>query len=108
MSATMNRKFNTEEILNSLDGIDRAEPRPFLFTRIQARMMQEERLPELAVLRFITRPAFVVSLCLVFISINSYVAINREEYGNTDEISQPIAAEYVQPDALPYDSNENP
>lgn len=101
-------KFNSEEIINSLDGIVRAEPRPFLFTRIQARMMQEEKLPELAVLRFITRPVFVLSLTLLFISINAYIAINRMESGNAEEISQPIAAEYVQPDALPYELNETP
>jgi hypothetical protein len=100
-------KFNTEEILSSLDGIVKAEPRPFLFTRIQARMMQEEKLPELAVLRFITRPAFVLGLTLLFISINAYIAINRTESGNAEEISQPIAAEYVQPDALPYELNDN-
>lgn len=101
-------KFNTEEILNSLDGIVKAEPKPFLFTRIQARMMQEEKLPELAVLRFITRPAFVLSLTLLFIAINAYVALNGMENGNAEEISQPIAAEYVQPDALPYEINEMP
>ena len=101
-------KLNTEEILSSLDGIVRAVPNPFLFTRIQARMMQEEKLPELAILRFITRPAFVLTLCLLFISMNTYVAMSNQENGNSDEISQPIAAEYVQPDALPYDLNENP
>jgi hypothetical protein len=101
-------KFNTEEILNSLDGIAKAEPRPFLFTRIQAKMMQEEKLPELAVLRFITRPAFVLSLALLFISINAYIAMNGVENGNGEETSQPIAAEYVQPDALPYEINETP
>lgn len=101
-------KFNTEEILNSLDGIVKAEPRPFLFTRIQARMMQEEKLPELAVLRFITRPVFVLSLTLIFVCINAYIVVDRTETGNNDEISQPVAAEYVQPDALPYEINETP
>ena len=101
-------KFNTEEILSSLDGIVRAEPRPFLFTRIQARMIQEEKMPELAVLRFITKPAFVLSLTLLFISINAYVFVNKTGSGISDEISQPVAAEYVQPEALPYDINETP
>jgi hypothetical protein len=40
--------------------------------------------------------------------MNTYVAMSNQENGNSDEISQPIAAEYVQPDALPYDLNENP
>lgn len=101
-------KFNTEEILSSLDGIVRAEPRPFLFTRIQGRMMQEEKMPELAVLRFITKPVFVLSLTLLFISINAYVFINKTGSSIGDEISQPVAAEYVQPEALPYDINETP
>jgi hypothetical protein len=102
------QKFTSEEIINSLEGIGRAEPRPFLFTRIQAKMMKEEKLPELAVFRFITRPAFVLSLLVLFVSINGYIAIQKLNDISNDEFGQPIAAEYVQPDALPYESNETP
>lgn len=102
------QKFTTEEIINSLEGIGKAEPRPFLFTRIQAKMMKEEKMPEMAIFRFITRPAFVLSLVVLFISINGYVAIQKLNEVSNDEFSQPVAVEYVQPDALPYESNENP
>jgi len=104
----MKQKFTSEEIINSLQGIGRAEPHPFLFTRIQSKMMKEEKLPELAVFRFITRPAFVLSLLVLFVSINGYIAIQKLNDISNDDFAQSIAAEYVQPDALPYDSNEAP
>jgi hypothetical protein len=34
----MEKRFNIDEIISSLDGIQRAEPQPFLFTRIMGRM----------------------------------------------------------------------
>ncbi|MEY4740157.1 MAG: hypothetical protein RLZZ05_1541, partial [Bacteroidota bacterium] len=54
----MKMKFTSEEVINSLEGIQRAEGSPFLFTRIQARMKKEENRPEMVFFRFITRPAF--------------------------------------------------
>jgi len=41
----MKMKFTSEEVINSLEGIQRAEGSPFLFTRIQARMKKEENRP---------------------------------------------------------------
>lgn len=38
----MKMKFTSEEVINSLEGIQRAEGSPFLFTRIQARMKERK------------------------------------------------------------------
>jgi len=105
----MKMKFTSEEVINSLEGIQRAEGSPFLFTRIQARMKQEENRPEMVFFRFITRPAFALAIALFFIAINGYLITNSVNKHNAmDDLGQPLAAEYVQHDLNPYETNELP
>lgn len=105
----MKMKFTSEEVINSLEGIQRAEGSPFLFTRIQARMKKEENQPEMVFFRFITRPAFALAFALFFIAINGYLITNSVNKNNAiDDIGQPLAAEYVQHDLNPYEINELP
>jgi hypothetical protein len=105
----MKMKFTSEEVINSLEGIQRAEGSPFLFTRIQARMKKEENRPEMVFFRFITRPAFALAIALFFIAINGYLVSNSFNKQNAmDDLGQPLAAEYVQHDINPYETNELP
>lgn len=105
----MKQKFTSEEVINSLEGIQRAEGSPFLFTRIQARMKKEENRPEMVFFRFITRPAFALAIALFFIAINGYLVTNSVNKKNAmDDLGQPLAAEYVQHDLNPYETNEQP
>jgi hypothetical protein len=41
----METRITSEEIINSLDGIQRAEPSPFLYTRIHARLLKKQDNP---------------------------------------------------------------
>jgi len=105
----MKMKFTSEEVINSLEGIQRAEGSPFLFTRIQARMKKEENRPEVVFFRFITRPAFALAIALFFIAINGYLvtsSVNKKDA--MDDLGHPLAAEYVQHDLNPYETNELP
>jgi len=105
----MKMKFTSEEVINSLEGIQRAEGSPFLFTRIQARMKKEENLPEIVFFKFITRPAFALAIAVFFIAINVYMVSNSFNRQNAmDDLGQPLAAEYVQHDINPYETNELP
>jgi len=105
----MNQKFTTEEVINSLEGIQRAEGNPFLFTRIQARMKKEESRPEMVFFRLITRPALALTIAVFFIGINAYlVSNNMNAKYSTDEMGQPLAVEYVQHEVNPYETNELP
>src|SRR5438105_4907219 len=94
----------TDEALDSLDGAKRATPRPYLFTRLAARMERQAENPWENVGRFIARPAVVIAgLCLI-IAINVVVvASNNSNAGNTslaeqnitqDEFSTSIASLY--------------
>ena len=79
------------ETLESLDGIQRAEPMPFLFTRVIARMNRNrnrdsgwEKLASL-----ISKPAIAFASMLLFIAINAIVLFRVSE--NTTSTPQESA-----------------
>jgi len=106
----MKTRITTEEIISSLDGIQRAEPSPFLYTRIHARLLKKEDNPVFNVLAFITRPTVVMVMVMLILLVNGYIMFNRNSFlQNQDEIGQTIAAEYGRQNAInPYELNEAP
>jgi len=89
----------TDEALSSLDGAGRATPKPYLLTRINARMRNQNEKESSwdNALRFISRPAVALAgLCLV-IGINAMVvsynypgkttAVSDDQYASVDEYS---------------------
>lgn len=90
-----------DEALGSLDGAERATPRPYLFTRLNARMQREPENSWDNVLKFISRPAIALAgLCLV-ITINALVVssnytgqtttVAEEQYASADEYNTSVA-----------------
>ena len=90
----------TEEALSSLDGVGRATPKPYLLTRLNARMQSEKESGWDNALRFISKPVVALAgLCLV-ITINAAVlsynypqkttAVSEEQYASVDEYSSPV------------------
>ena len=68
-----------EETLNSLDGIQRAEPQPWLFSRVKGRLMQEEKTAWGTVGSFLARPAIAIAgLCFILI-LNGFLLFNQEK-----------------------------
>ncbi len=65
-----------EEVMQSLQGITKAEPNPFLFTRIEARI--EQRFGRVAVWK--VRVAAVV---MVFLIVINSVALLRQQAGGS-------------------------
>ena len=95
----------TDEALNSLDGAKRAEVRPYLFTRLAARMERQKENTWENVGRFIARPAVVVAGLCMIIAVNTLVIVfnNKSTAANTsvteqsatpDEFSTSIASLY--------------
>ena len=88
----------TEEALNSFDGAKRAAPKPYLLTRVKARLQNEKENRWDNVLRFISKPAVALAgLCLI-ITINAVVisnypqkatVVSEEQYASVDEYSSP-------------------
>ena len=93
-----------EEALSSFEGAGRAMPKPYLLTRIKARMERKKETAWQTASSFITRPAFVMAgLCLVIvinalvISFDNTATENiaaTEEQTSTDEFSTTVATLY--------------
>jgi hypothetical protein len=101
----IHKKVN--EVMGSMDGMERAIPRPFLFTRLEARMRNERgvwgRLSS-----FVARPV-VAFACICFIIIlNAMVIILSGSGGNFTQGSELATAdEYSQVSSAFYEF-ENP
>lgn len=91
----MNKKSDIQksidEALESIVNIQKAAPKPFFFTRLQARMMRNESSVWDRVSRFITRPVFVAATMSLVLLLNAYVIIHGVSAGddqkNLTEIS---------------------
>lgn len=80
----MNRKEHIEkkigETMDSLDGMSRAVPTPFLFTRIEARMAATPSSPIWdAVVQFIARPYVAIAAILLVILLNTVAVFEIRE-----------------------------
>lgn len=80
----MQENFNkkTEEIISSLDGIKRASPLPFFFTRLEARM-QNEKEAWSKISSFLSRPVITFACILLVIVINAAVIMASQKSINT-------------------------
>ena len=93
-----------DEVMHSMDGISRATPRPFLFTRLEARMQNEKNI-WVQLSSFVIRPV-VAFVCICFVLIINTMVIfllnnpgnSLEQQGNelatADEYSQVSSALY--------------
>ena len=68
-------KANTEEILNSLNGVHRAQPKPYFYTRLMANWNKQKNGWE-KVAGFISRPVFAIAAIALFLIINIAILLN--------------------------------
>jgi hypothetical protein len=74
----------TDEIVNSLEGLEKASPAPFLATRIKAKMagLQQPGFFDRLVTR-VTRPVVAVSVLAIILAINCFAFLqNDNSYSN--------------------------
>ena len=87
-----------DAVMHSLDGVEKASPRPFLFTRLEARM-QNERSAWYKLSSFVARPIIAFAcICLVLIINASVILLSDikskvgtqtgQELATADEYSQ--------------------
>ena len=103
----MDNKGNNriEEVLNSLDGCERAAAPDFFYTRLRAKMLArheggEKGLAPNNARDRILRPVYIVSALLLVIAINVFVFLKGQNGAtpvtadNNESVQQSIAAEY--------------
>jgi hypothetical protein len=81
-----------EDALNSLDGIKKASPRPFLFTRLEARMQSEKNIWG-RVSSFVGRPAIAFT-CICFVLIINFMVIllSNNSFNSSTQQGNELAA----------------
>ncbi len=95
-----------EEALNSLDDVQRAEPRPFLLTRINARMYRKPESVWEKAGWFISRPAIAFTgLCMIILINVAVLMYNNPSNGlnSTAQSVQITADEFSYSVATIYD-----
>ncbi len=88
----MNKRSDIEnkvnQALESLDGIQRAEPVPFLFTRVKARLEREQHNIWETAESVLARPAIAFAGLFLILAVNAYILFERD---TSVQPSQPSA-----------------
>ncbi len=108
MNNDRNKKI--EEILGSLDGVQKVTAPDFFYTRLTAKM--EKGLEAATKKHWVLRPAFAVAALVVVLLINAAVILQgdaaKSNTANDSETLQSIAAEYSLNDNTSlYDLNQD-
>ncbi len=72
------------ETMQSLDGIEKASPRPFFFTRLEARMQKEKSSWEI-ISSFVARPAIVFAGICLIIMVNAAVIFSSSSFKKSSD-----------------------
>ncbi|MFC0774325.1 hypothetical protein [Terrimonas alba] len=73
-----------EEALNSLDGIQRATPQPWLFSRIKKRLAEEEDRSVWGALGgYLGKPAIAIAGLCFILMVNVFLVFNNQQKENT-------------------------
>ena len=81
---------NIEDILNSLNNINRASPAPFLLTRIQARMNNQTSPVNLwsKLASFISKPSVAMAAIVIVLLLNITAIAVRKQHGQKSSVTQ--------------------
>ena len=93
MSEQSDISKKVKDALESLDGIQRAEPAPFFFTRLQGRLQRQEKNIWETAGSFIARPVIVIASLLFVVCINAYILFEK----NNATIDPPVASQITLP-----------
>lgn len=78
MKSPVDINKKVQEALESLDGIQKAEPQPYFFTRLKARLERDQKnVWELAG-SYMARPAVAIAGLMVILAINVFILIQKE------------------------------
>lgn len=106
-----NENIKIEKILQSADDIRRASPRPFFFTRLEARMANKKTTWD-RISFFVTRPAVIIAgICLIIVTNVMVIFSSPDFKASANNQGQEIATldEYSQVSSSFYEFvNTNP
>ena len=80
MEEKINKKI--EKILSSFEGIEKASPNPFFFTRLEARMQNQKSIWE-QISSFVAKPIIAFACICLLIMINAAVIFSSSNASNS-------------------------
>ena len=84
----MDKKKEIEIIINSLEGMQKASPGDFFFTRVQAKLQKEEINLWSRIASFIAKPTVALAtLCLIFL-LNMAALFYQQSSSSTSMVDQ--------------------
>ena len=92
----MNKKEKyIDGIMDSLDGVQRATPGLFFFTRVSARLLREQKSSWQVIARLVARPAIAISgLCLILL-VNTWAVTHSAKTASRKGTELALVDEYV-------------
>lgn len=103
-----NRNNRIDEVLNSLDNVQRATAPDFFYTRLKARM-EKELVAQSRKKSWVLRPVYILGVLLVVLAVNAAIIFkgsSSETSPSDTETMQSIASEYRINSNLTYEINE--
>ena len=70
-----------EQTMESLEGIKRAEPTPFLFTRVKARLEREEKNAWEKLAGILARPVVAFASLFIIVGVNAFLLFSNPDTG---------------------------
>ena len=67
-----------DQMLNSLEGIQRAEPAPFFFTRVKARLERDQKNIWEAAGSFLARPVIAFAALCLILALNGFILFEKD------------------------------
>lgn len=80
-----------EKGLNSLDGIQRAQPRPYFYTRLTARIARQDK-EWGGIISLISRPLFAAAMVCAVLLVNSWILFKSIDSATPANAAPPIVA----------------
>jgi len=96
-----------EAALSSLDHVTRVGPGPFFYTRMEARLNQEDRTVWERISGFIAKPAVALSVICLVISLNALVIVQSKASPSFSEQSTTVLADDSDVDTIAFFDEEN-
>jgi hypothetical protein len=86
-----------QEALDSLDGIQRAEPQPFFYTRLVGRLQRDQKTIWETMGSFLSRPAVAFAGLFLILMMNVFIVTKRDNANDTNP-SLPALVEEIKTD----------
>lgn len=86
----MEKKKEIENILNSLDGLQKASPGHFFYTRVQARLQKEEITLWGRVAAFLTKPRVAVATLFLICLLNAAALLYQQNAFSTNSMADQL------------------